>query len=153
MTRAFRRSGDRVVVGLPATDRALIGQLRGVLDGVGVEPDDPAAAVLHRDAYHDDQEASIAFMSLTAGETASLRGIDRAVLDAVAGGVEELSRSEALSLARSINEARLALGARAGAFDMGPRWAEHIGTDQRLAVVAWLGSLQVELLRVMPPAR
>lgn len=153
MTRAFRRSGDRVVVGLTDTDRALIGQLRGVLEDVGTEPGDPAVDVLNRDAYHDDEAASIAFTSLTAGETASLRGIDRAVLDAVAEGTEELSRAEALSLVRSFNEVRLALGARAGAFDMGARWAEHIGDDQRLAVVAWLGSLQVELLRVMPPAR
>ena len=72
---------------------------------------------------------------------------------AVADGAEELSRAETLSLVRSMNEARLALGARAGAFDMGPRWADHIGSDQRLAVVAWLGSLQMELLRVVPPAR
>jgi hypothetical protein len=153
MTRAFRRSGDSVVVGLADSDRALIGQLRGVLEAVGDEPGDPAFGVLHRDAYRDDEEASGAFSALTAGETASLRGIDRLVLDAVAQGAEELSRAEALSLVRSINEARLALGARAGAFDMGPRWADHIGGDQRLAVVAWLGSLQVELLRVMPPAR
>lgn len=153
MTRPFRRSGDRVVVMLEDTDRVLIGQLREVLDDVGTEPGDPAVDVLQRDAYHDDEAASAAFASLTQGETASLRGIDRAVLGAVADGAEELSRAEALSLVRSMNEARLALGARAGAFDMGPRWADHIGSDQRLAVVAWLGSLQMELLRVVPPAR
>ena len=153
MTRPFRRSGVRIIVTLSDTDRSLIGQLREVLDDVGAEAGDPAFDVLHRDAYHDDEAASMAFASLTSGETASLRSIDRAVLAAVAGGAEELSRAEALSLVRSINEGRLALGARAGAFDIGPRWAEHIDSDQRLAVVAWLGSLQVELLRVMPPAR
>ena len=153
MKRSFRRSGDRIEVHLVPTDRALLGQVLAVLESVGATIDDPAVAVLQRDAYADDADASAKFASITEGEVASLRGIDRDVLGFVADGAEDLSRPEALSLLRSINEARLALGARAGAFDMGDAWSRQIDHDQRLVVVAWLGALQADLLRVVPSTR
>ena len=53
---------------------------------------------------------------------------------------------EAHGFLRSINEARLVLAAREGAFDDGPAWEDHIEVNSALAAVAWLGYVQSELL-------
>lgn len=146
---AFVARGDVIEVRLSEDDRSLLGQIPGLLGVVGAEPDDPAYDVLHRSAYPHDAEAAEAFDGLVAGERAAGRRLDRSVVSAVADGQESLSRIEALSLLRSINEARLALAARRGAFDEGERWERRARTDPGLAAVMWLAQLQSQLIRAV----
>jgi hypothetical protein len=60
-----------------------------------------------------------------------------------------LTRAEGLSLLRALNEARLVLAARSGVIDDGPGWEERIPVDPEVAVLAWLGYLESELLRAL----
>lgn len=143
---AFVASGGSILVRLAADDRHLLGQIPGLLDGVDAGGSDPAYEVLHRRAFREDEARSAAFEDLVAGERAAGRRLDRAVVTAVAQGASSLTRNEALSLLRSINEARLALAARAGVFDDGEGWERRAGTEPTVAAVVWMAHLQSQLL-------
>lgn len=146
---AFAARGAVVEVRLSDRDRELIGQIPDLLTAIESEPGDPAYEVLHRSAYTDDDEASMAFEDVVAGERAAGRRLDRTVVAAVASGQPTLTRIEALSLLRSLNEARLALAARGGAFEEGARWERRAVTDPGLAAVMWMAALQTQLLKAV----
>lgn len=146
------RSG-RIVVDLSVTDRRILGGIPGLLASVSDAGSDPAFDVLHRAAYTDDANASQAFEMLISGEREIVRRVDGRVLDDVAAGALELTRNEALSLVRVINEARLVLAARAGAFDEGASWENRISADPALAAVAWLSHVQGMLVRAISNLR
>lgn len=149
MSSPFVAREGAIDVRLSPEDRQLLGQIPDLLADVGVDSDDPAHAVLHRGAHPADAEASERFDALVSGEREAGRRIDRGVVEAVAGGAETLSRMEALSLLRSLNEARLALAARRGAFEEGSSWERRAATDPALAAVAWMSYLQTRLIRAI----
>lgn len=142
------RSG-RIVVELSVMDRGMLAIIPELLASVGDDGSDPAFDVLHRDAYTDDADASQAFERLVSGERGIARRVDGRVLVEVAAGAPELTRHEALSLVRVLNEARLVLAARAGAFEEGASWEDRIATDPALAAVAWLSHVQGMLVRAI----
>jgi hypothetical protein len=149
MSSPFVARNGSIEVRLGPEDRHLLGQVPDLLASVGAEPDDPAYPVLHRDAHPDDAEATARFDELVAGERSAGRRIDRGVVETVADGAQTLSRMEGLSLLRSLNEARLALAARRGAFEEDSSWERQAATDPALAAVAWMSSLQVSLIRAI----
>ena len=143
---AFVARGDSIAVTLTPEDRSILGQIPGLLAGIGPDDSDPAHEVLHRRAFGEDDERSAAFDDLVAGEREAGRRLDRAVVAAVAEGADSLSRNEALSLLRSINQARLALAARAGAFEEGEGWERRAVTEPTVAAVVWMAQLQSQLI-------
>lgn len=143
---AFVARGDTILVRLAPDDRHLLGQIPPLLATVDAGGSDPAYDVLHRRAFGEDEERSSAFDDLVAGERAAGRRLDRSVVVAVAEGASSLTRNEALSLLRSINEGRLALAARAGAFEEGAGWERRAGTEPTVAAVVWMAHLQSQLL-------
>lgn len=145
----FRGVAGSVAVDLDTHDRALIRQIPDLLGTVVPGSDDPGYGVLHRAAYRDDTAASREFEDLTAVDASSLRRADREIVSAVGEGRTELSREEAMSLLRSINEARLVLAARSGVMDGGEGWERRINDDPTLAAVAWLGHVQGELIAAL----
>ena len=144
--RAFTARGDAIDVRLTPEDRHLLGQIPDLLAGIDASGSDPAHEVLHRRAFGDDEERSAAFDDLVAGERDAGRRLDRAVVAAVAEGADSLSRNEGLSLLRSINEARLALAARAGAFDEGDGWERRAAFEPAVAAAVWMAHLQSQLI-------
>ncbi len=142
------RSG-RIVVELSVGERGLLAGIPALLASVGEGGSDPAFAVLHRAAYTHDPSASAAFDRLVSGEREIARRVDGRVLEDVAAGAREMTRHEALGLVRVINEARLVLAARSGAFEEGASWENRIATDPALAAVAFLSHVQGELVRAI----
>jgi Domain of unknown function (DUF2017) len=147
----IRRVRSGVSIELDDEERTLLGQLPQLLESVR-DASDPAHAVLHRDAYPDDSLASQEFADLVADDVVSTRAADRGILAEVAGGRAEVSRAEALALLRSVNEARLVVAARSGVLDRGAGWEIDARSDPMIAGLVWLGHVESELLRVLPPA-
>jgi hypothetical protein len=145
----FRPKAGAVIADLDARDRELIGQIPDLLGTVVPGSDDPGYGVLHRAAYKNDGAASREFEDLTAADASSQRRFDREIVSAVGEGQTELSREEAMSLLRSINEARLVLAARSGVMDGDEGWENRINDDPTLAAVAWLGYVQGELIAAL----
>lgn len=143
-----RAVGRMIEVAIPVRERSLVAQLPLLLEGVG-EPDDPAYAALHRPAYQNDDAASSEFSRLVEDDIAAARAEDRAILVGVGRGPMTLTRDEGLSLLRALNESRLVLAARSGVIDDGPGWEARIPVDPEVAVLAWLGQLESELLRAL----
>ena len=127
----------------------LLAQIPAVLDSVSVEHDDPGYAVLHRPIYLDDQLVDADVQAFASQEMETQRAIDRSVLERVTRERNVMTVAEAGGLLRALNEARLVLAARAGAFDEGPSWEDRIEGDPGLAAVAWLGYVQGELIAAL----
>ena len=144
----FRPVGDRIEVSIPERERFLIAGLPSLLEGV-VEVGDPAFAILNRAAYREDEGASSEFSRLVEDDTAAVRTADRAILADVGRGPMTLTRDEGLGLLRALNEARLVVAARSGVIDGGPGWEDRIPVDPDVAVLAWLGYLESELLQAL----
>lgn len=145
----FSARSGRIVVELSVSDRGVLAGIPELLASVGDDQSDPAFDVLHRAAYTHDAEASRAFERLVSGERAIAHRVDGRVLAQVVAGAPELTRNEALALVRILNEARLVLAARAGAFEEGASWEDRIATDPALAAVAWLSHVQGLLVRAI----
>lgn len=141
-------TGDMIEVHLPEHERSVVAQLPVLLESVG-DQGDPAHAVLNRAAYQEDAAASSEFSRLIEDDIAAARAADRAILVGVGRGPMTLTRDEGLGLLRALNEARLVLAARSGILDDGPGWEERIRVDPDVAVLAWLGYLEGELLRAL----
>ncbi len=142
----FTRHGDSILVVLTPREATLFGQVSALLDSVGTTSDDSGYRVLHRPFHLDDADAEHQLQSLVSAALDMQRQADRAVVERCALGTVEMSCSEAHGFLRSINEARLVLAARAGAFEEGVLWQERVGSDPALSAVAWLGYVQSELL-------
>lgn len=148
----FRRKRDGSVrVRLSSRDRDLIGQLPSLV-AEAQSPSDPGFEVLHRDAHRDDPDESAAFAALVADDAERRRSADAAVARRVAEGADLLDRADAQSLLRVINNARLVLAARSGAFERGPDWERDIRRDPSLAAVAWLGYVESDLVEALMSA-
>jgi len=145
----FIVTGDTVRASFSAEEIALLRQIPWMLDEVARGEGDPGYGVLHRPVYPDDPTASNELSDLVAGETGQQRGRDRSVVRRIGDGETTMTREEARGLLRAVNEGRLVLAARAGAFDDGAVWEESISRDPTLAAVAWLGYLQGELIRAL----
>jgi hypothetical protein len=127
----------------------LLAQIPAVLDSVSVEPEDPGYAVLHRPIYLDDQLVDADVQAFASQEMETQRAIDRSVLERITKERNVMTVEEAGGLLRALNEARLVLAARAGAFDEGLSWEDRIEGDPGLAAVAWLGYIQGELIAAL----
>jgi hypothetical protein len=127
----------------------LLAQIPAVLDSVSVEHEDPGYTVLHRPIYLDDQLVDADVQAFASQEMETQRAIDRSVLERVTRERNVMTVEEAGGLLRALNEARLVLAARAGAFDEGPSWEDRIEGDPGLAAVAWLGYVQGELIAAL----
>lgn len=145
----FHRTGNTIVMEATAQQVTLLAQIPAVLDSVSVEPEDPGYAVLHRPIYLDDQLVDADVQAFASQEMETQRAIDRSVLERITKERNVMTVEEAGGLLRALNEARLVLAARAGAFDEGPSWEDRIEGDPGLAAVAWLGYIQGELIAAL----
>jgi len=145
----FQRTGDIIVVEATAQQAGFLAQIPALLDSVSVEHEDPGYAVLHRPIYLDDELIDVEVQAFASQEMETQRAIDRSVLKRTAKEHYVMTVEEAYGLLRSLNEARLVLAARAGAFDEGPSWEDRIERDPSLAAVAWLGYIQGELIAAL----
>jgi len=143
----FSLNDDVVTVMLSVEERTILAQIPQLLDDVS-DPGDPGYEVLHRPMYPEDVESAEELAGLTEGELRVERGRDRMVVTAIAAGDTSISAENARRFLRSVNEARIVLAARAGAFDSVESWEKNISSDPALAAVAWLGYMQSELIRV-----
>jgi len=142
----FSLTDEVVTVVLSTEERAILAQIPMLLDEVS-DPADPGYEVLHRPMYLDPASAE-ELANLIEDDLSIERGRDRMVVTAIASGVTSISAADARRFLRSVNEARIVLAARAGAFDSGAQWEKDISSDPGLAAVAWLGYLQSELIQV-----
>ena len=145
----FHRTGNTIVMEATAQQVTLLAQIPAVLDSVSVEHEDPGYTVLHRPIYLDDQLVDADVQAFASQEMETQRAIDRSVLERVTRERNVMTVEEAGGLLRALNEARLVLAARAGAFDEGPSWEDRIEGDPGLAAVAWLGYVQGELIAAL----
>ncbi len=145
----FIVTDDTIRAVFSAEEIGLLRQIPWILDEVARGEGDPGYGVLHRPVYPDDPAASHELSGLVAAETDQRRGCDRSVVRRIGDGETTMTWEEAHGLLRAVNEARLVLAARAGAFDDGAVWEESISRDPTLAAVAWLGYLQGELMQAL----
>jgi Domain of unknown function (DUF2017) len=119
-------------------------------------PQDPALARLLPDAYRDDPDAAGEFRRFTEQSLRSAKQESaRIVLDTLPadGGPVKLSREQAQSWLRALNDVRLALGVRLGVTEeFEEQWQELDPVDPRSAafeVYAWLGGVQESLVQAL----
>ena len=148
----FERVDDRVSVIFSPEERSLLGQIPDLLDNV-TEENDPGFAVLHRPLYPDDPDSSAELAGLIDRDLQRERDRDRSVISRIASGERTVSNQDARRFLRSINEARIVLAARAGAFEVDASWEQDISTEPALAAVAWLGYVQGELIEALSDDR
>jgi hypothetical protein len=132
-----------------AQEARFLAQIPALLDSVSVEHEDPGYTVLHRPIYLDDELIDAELQAFASQEMETQRAIDRSVLKRTTKECDVMTVEEAGGLLRALNEARLVLAARAGAFDEGPSWEDRIEEDPSLAAVAWLGYIQGELVAAL----
>ena len=145
----FQRTADAVVMEVTAREAAFLRQIPELLDSVGVGHEDPGYSVLHRPLCLDDHEVDGELQALVSPTLEAQRLADRSVLERCLRERSPMTIDEAHAFLRSLNEARLVLAAREGAFEDGPTWEDHIEENPALATVAWLGYVQSELLRAL----
>lgn len=107
---------DGIRMELSPMERVFLGDVLPLLAGIGAPGADPAADRLRVPVYLDDRDANREWWRLMGEDLEAGRRADRAVYEkAVASDTPvTLSRAEADSILRVLNEARLALGARFG---------------------------------------
>jgi hypothetical protein len=132
-----------------AQEARFLAQIPALLDSVSVEHEDPGYTVLHRPIYLDDELIDAELQAFASQEMETQRAIDRSVLKRTTKECDVMTVEEAGGLLRALNEARLVLAARAGAFDEGPSWEDRIEEEPSLAAVAWLGYIQGELVAAL----
>lgn len=145
----FRRIDDTIVIEGTAQEEAFLRQIPGLLDSVETDQEDPGYSVLHRPLCLDDPDVDGELRALVSPELDAQRRTDRSVLDRCLRERSAMSLDQAHGVLRSLNEARLVLAARAGAFEDGAAWEHRIDEDPALAAVAWLGYVQTDLLRAL----
>ena len=119
-------------------------------------PEDPVLARLLPDAYSDDPEAAGEFRKYTEPALRSAKyEVARQMLDTLpeAGGRIQLSKDEALSWLKALNDVRLALGVRLGVTEEFEQdWAKLKPDDPQWTayeVYAWLGAVQESLVQAL----
>jgi hypothetical protein len=119
-------------------------------------PLDPALARLLPDAYRDDPDAAGEFRRYTEQSLRSAKQeTARTVLDTLPpdGGPVKLSRDEAQSWLRTLNDVRITLGVRLGVTEeFEDEWRQLDPLDPRATafeVYAWLGDVQESLVQAL----
>ena len=119
-------------------------------------PLDPALARLLPDAYRDDPDASGEFRRYTEQSLRSAKQeVAQTVLDTLPadGGPVKLSREQAQSWLRALNDVRLTLGVRLGVTEeFEDEWRQLDPLDPRATafeVYAWLGDVQESLVQAL----
>ena len=140
------RNGS-VYVRLSAPEVELLSSLPALLEGVGVDPRDPAGPRLNQSAYPDDPMASAEFEVAHTEELVAVRAADRAAFSATlersVRGVD-LDEDQAASWMRVVGEARLAIAARLGIDD--DRWERERPDDPQMIMVHYLTHIQSGLI-------
>jgi len=141
----------------PADDPELAA-LEAMVHGPGAEepPDDPVLARLLPDGYRDDPEAAGEFRKYTEPALRSAKHqAAQEMLDTLpeAGGRIQLTRDQALSWLKALNDVRLALGVRLGVTEeFEEQWGRLKPDDPQWSafeVYAWLGAVQESLVQAM----
>ncbi len=124
--------------------------------GAAQAPEDPVLARLLPDAYRDDPEAAGEFRQYTEPALRSAKHqVAQQMLDTLpeAGGRIQLSRDQALSWLKALNDVRLALGVRLGVTEeFEEQWARLKPDDPQWTayeVYAWLGAVQESLVQAL----
>ena len=124
--------------------------------GAAQTPEDPVLARLLPDAYSDDPEAAGEFRKYTEPALRSAKyEVGRQLLETLpeAGGRIQLSKEEALSWLKALNDVRLALGVRLGVTEEFEQdWAKLKPDDPQWTayeVYAWLGAVQESLVQAL----
>jgi hypothetical protein len=119
-------------------------------------PLDPALARLLPDAYRDDPDAAGEFRRYTEQSLRSAKQeTARTVLDTLPadGGPVKLSRDQAQSWLRALNDVRITLGVRLGVTEeFEDEWHQLDPLDPRATafeVYAWLGDVQESLVQAL----
>ena len=119
-------------------------------------PEDPVLARLLPDGYRDDPEAAGEFRRYTEPALRSAKHqAAREMLDTLpeAGGRIQLTRDQALSWLKALNDVRLALGVRLGVTeDFEEQWGRLKPDDPQwtaFEVYAWLGAVQESLVQAL----
>jgi hypothetical protein len=119
-------------------------------------PLDPALARLLPDAYRDDPDAAGEFRRYTEQSLRSAKQeVAQTVLDTLPadGGPVKLSREQAQSWLRALNDVRLTLGVRLGVTEeFEDEWRQLDPLDPRASafeVYAWLGDVQESLVQAL----
>jgi hypothetical protein len=132
--------------------------LEAMVHGPGAEepPDDPVLARLLPDGYRDDPEAAGEFRKYTEPALRSAKHqAAQEMLDTLpeAGGRIQLTRDQALSWLKALNDVRLALGVRLGVTEeFEEQWGRLKPDDPQWSafeVYAWLGAVQESLVQAM----
>ena len=137
---------------------AELAALEAMVHGPGADkpPDDPVLARLLPDGYRDDPEAAGEFRRYTEPALRSAKHqAAREMLDTLpeAGGRIQLTKDQALSWLKALNDVRLALGVRLGVTeDFEEQWGRLKADDPQwtaFEVYAWLGAVQESLVQAM----
>ncbi len=148
----FESLDDGVSVLFSLEERTLLGQIPDLLENV-TEERDAGFGVLHRPLYPDDPDSDAELAGLIEEDLQRERNMDRQIVAHIASGGRTLSSEDARRFLRSINEVRIVLAARAGAFDDESTWEQDISANPTLAAVAWLGYVQGELIQALSDNR
>lgn len=147
----FRGSEEGIALELNPSEVAILSRLPTLVEGAGIDKDDPARHRLNPAIYPEDEASSREFERLVAKERVEVRSADRELFDETlrraAGGRLLLNGEESAAWARVLGEARIVLAARKGLFDSG--LPTGLPTDPELALVLLLGHLQEELVSEM----
>ena len=132
--------------------------LEAMVHGPGAEQisEDPVLARLLPDGYRDDPEAAGEFRKYTEPALRSAKHqAAQEMLDTLpeAGGRIQLTRDQALSWLKALNDVRLALGVRLGVTEeFEEQWGRLKPDDPQWSafeVYAWLGAVQESLVQAM----
>ena len=146
MRRPFKPHRDGVTVRLSVDERQFLLGLPQLLAAVDAEPDDPAHARLHVEAYPDDSAAQLEMAEYSGSQLAEARTTDRArFADSIEN--EVLTPEDAEAWLTVLGDSRLALAARLGIDE--PGW--EIGEEDKpeRIVLGFLSYLQDQLVTVL----
>lgn len=148
MRRPFKRHRDGVAVALTRFERQFLLGLAPVLAEVDADPDDPAHARLHVEAYPDDPAAQEEMREYSGSQLAEARASDRSRFTATLEADQPvLSLEEAESWLTVIGDTRLALAARLGITE--PGWEIGEDDDPDRIALGFLSYLQDQLVTVL----
>jgi Domain of unknown function (DUF2017) len=135
-----------------------VAALEAMVHGPGADtpPEDPVLARLLPDGYRDDPEAAGEFRKYTEPALRSAKHqAAQEMLDTLpdAGGRIQLTREQALSWLKALNDVRLALGVRLGVTEeFEEQWGRLKPDDPQwtaFEVYAWLGAVQESLVQAL----
>ena len=146
---------DRADPGDPKDDLAALEAMMHE-PGADKAPEDPVLARLLPDGYRDDPDAAGEFRRYTEPALRSAKhAAAQEMLDTLpeVGGRIQLTRDQALSWLKALNDVRLALGVRLGVTeDFEEQWARLKPDDPQwtaFEVYAWLGAVQESLVQAL----